>query len=83
MDDAYMNEKSNWSESNAFKVVAQEDFPQDANIIGSPAIQKHKADGSLKARIVPHGHMDHEKNLAYGCPYNFCRNTTLIHIISK
>jgi hypothetical protein len=62
MADAYMNEKSNWSESNAFKVVAQDDLPQDANIIGSHVIYKYKADGSLKARIVPHGHMDDEKS---------------------
>jgi hypothetical protein len=40
----------------------QADVPNRANIIGSHVIYKYKPDGSLKARIVPHGHMDHDKD---------------------
>jgi hypothetical protein len=54
--------KANWSESSAIKLVAQTDLLQGANVIGSHVIYKYKSGGSLKARIVPHGHMADEKS---------------------
>jgi hypothetical protein len=61
MAEAYLNEKNNWCETNAFKLVTQADLTLCANMIGSHVIYKYKPNGSLKARIVPHGHMDDEK----------------------
>jgi hypothetical protein len=61
MAEAYLKERQNWSEARAFRSIAQTDLPSGANVIGSHVIYKYKPDGSLKARIVPHGHMDDEK----------------------
>jgi Reverse transcriptase (RNA-dependent DNA polymerase) len=61
MADAYLKEKHNWLKATAYKVIDQADLPRHPNIIGSHVIYKYKPDGTLKARIVPHGHMDDDK----------------------
>jgi hypothetical protein len=43
-------------------LVKISEIPDDANIITSHVIYRYKTDGSLKARIVPHGHLDDEKS---------------------
>jgi Reverse transcriptase (RNA-dependent DNA polymerase) len=61
MADAYVKEKQNWLKASAYKVIDQANLPRYPNIIGSHVIYKYKPDGTLKARIVPHGHTDDEK----------------------
>jgi hypothetical protein len=61
MADAYLKERKNWSDAGTYQMVGQLDIPRNSNIIGSHVIYKYKSDGSLKARIVSHGHMDDEK----------------------
>jgi Reverse transcriptase (RNA-dependent DNA polymerase) len=61
MAESYLKEKQNWSDAEAFKLVTKAELPRGANVIGSHVIYKYNSNGSLKARIVPHGHMDDEK----------------------
>jgi anti-sigma28 factor (negative regulator of flagellin synthesis) len=41
MADAYVREKTNWSESQAYRLEKSLDVPQDAKIIGSHVIHKY------------------------------------------
>jgi Reverse transcriptase (RNA-dependent DNA polymerase) len=61
MAESYLQEKNNWVKAKAFNLVKIADVPVGANIISSHVVYKWKAEDSLKARIVPHGHRDDEK----------------------
>jgi hypothetical protein len=61
MAESYLQEKENWIRSKAFDLVKISDVPSGANIISSHVIYKWKSETTLKARIVPHGHRDEEK----------------------
>jgi hypothetical protein len=61
MAEAYLKEKENWLKASASKVFDQAKLPHCPNTIGSHVIYKYKPDGTLKARIVSHGHMDDDK----------------------
>lgn len=63
---AYVTEKSSWINNRAYTLVPKAEVPTAANIIGSHVIYKRKADGTAKARIVPWGHKDNEKELVRG-----------------
>lgn len=56
--------ESNWSD--AYETVVEKDVPREANIITSHVVYKVKTDEQgereLKARIVPHGNRDLEKD---------------------
>ena len=60
--EAYKKESSTWKSQNAFVSVKRDSVPKSANIIGSHVIYKRKPDGSAKARIVPWGHRDSDKD---------------------
>lgn len=59
--DAFSRELESWKENDAFIRVPYSSIPRDANIIGSHTIFKRKDDRSVKARIVPWGHRDNER----------------------
>ena len=61
-DDAYKREYENWLQLNAFEEIPRAQVPTTANIIGSHVIYKRKPDDSVKARIVPWGHRDSDKD---------------------
>jgi hypothetical protein len=63
MAESYILEKENWTIARAYSLVKQSKIPGKANVISSHVIYKWKAYGTLKARIVPHGHRDDEKGL--------------------
>lgn len=60
--DAYNREYRAWVTEDAFERVDRSSVPREANVIGSHALYKRKDDGSMKARIVPWGHRDEERN---------------------
>lgn len=59
---AYLDEKHNWEEKNAFIRINRNRLPPGSNLIGSHVIYKRKDNGKPKARIVPWGHRDTAKN---------------------
>ena len=61
MAESYLKEKENWIQSKAFNLVKISEVPLGANVISSHVIYKWKSADTLKARIVPHGHRDEEK----------------------
>lgn len=76
---AYQREKLNWQSQNAYELVARSSVPSGANIIGSHTIYLRKDDGTLKARIVPWGHRDSEKdNIRSDSP---CLNLEIFRIV--
>ena len=64
-DEAFKKEYESWVSMDAFEVVNKTQLPHDANTISSHTLFKWKDDGTpyrkLKARIVPHGNKDTEK----------------------
>eukprot|EP00171_Calliarthron_tuberculosum_P018277 IDg18277t1 len=50
-----------WVDKSAFKEVLRDSIPTGANVIGSHVIYRRKSTGLVKARIVPWGHRDVEK----------------------
>ena len=60
--EAYNKERSSWVANKAFKRIPRRSVPSDSNIVGSHIIYKRKPDGTPKARIVPWGHRDLEKD---------------------
>ena len=76
---AYRNERETWSSQGAMKVVSRSTIPITANIIGSHVIYRCKTNGAVKARIVPWGHRDLEKNvLRTGMP---CMNVDTFRLV--
>lgn len=63
---AFRVELGNWERRGAFTPVETKSVPRDANIIGSHSIFKRKLDGTAKARIVPWGHRDKDKDFIRG-----------------
>lgn len=63
---SYAKEKESWVSNNAYARVSRAEVPRCANIIGSHVVYRRKADGTPKARIVPWGHRDIEKNNVRG-----------------
>eukprot|EP00171_Calliarthron_tuberculosum_P004588 IDg4588t1 len=59
---AYAIELKNWKNNNAMKVVQRDTISKDENIIGSHVVYVRKDNGKTKARIVPWGHKDREKD---------------------
>lgn len=59
---SYEMERQNWTDKNAMKVINRTEVPQEANIIGSHVVCRRKQDGTLKARIVPWGNHDLQKD---------------------
>lgn len=59
---AYHQEKLAWVDNQAFQRINRNEVPIDANIIGSHVVYRRKIDGCPKARIVPWGHKDMDKN---------------------
>jgi hypothetical protein len=64
----------------AFNLVKIPDVPVGASIISSHVVYKWKAEDSLKARIVPHGHRDVEKQFL--CSNNVCRRFKVVFSIA-
>eukprot|EP00171_Calliarthron_tuberculosum_P023073 IDg23073t1 len=62
---SYAAERNNWDRMQAIQIVSRKDIPPDANLIGSHVIYKRKQDGRVKARIVPWGHKDAEKEFSW------------------
>jgi hypothetical protein len=60
MAESYIIEKENWTRARAYSLVKQSEIPAKANVISSHVIYKWKADGTLKARMVPHSHQNDE-----------------------
>ncbi len=63
---AFRKELEKWRKREAFTAVEENSVSMDANVIGSHAIYRRKLDGSAKARIVPWGHMDKDKDFIRG-----------------
>lgn len=59
---SYEREKESWTSNKAFTRVSQDEVPPGSNIVGSHVVYRRKLDGTPKARIVPWGHRDAEKN---------------------
>ena len=57
-DDAYQKEKTAWIDNGAMSIIRKDQIPQRAVVISSHVVYRFKNDGSLKARIVPHGNRD-------------------------
>lgn len=60
--EAYDREYTSWFKKDAFDRVERCSVPTDANIIGSHTVYRRKDDGSMKARILPWGHLHVERN---------------------
>lgn len=66
LDEAFESEhNSNWADS--YAEVVGSDVAHDANVVSSHVVYKIKTDEEgkrkLKARIVPHGNQDHDKDI--------------------
>lgn len=59
---AYNREYDSWVREEAFIRLNRDRVPDDANIIGSHTRYTRKADGTVKASIVPWGNMDEDRN---------------------
>eukprot|EP00171_Calliarthron_tuberculosum_P023568 IDg23568t1 len=59
---SYAKERNAWDVKEAIMVVERRSVNPNSNIIGSHVVYKRKPDGSVKARIVPWGHRDLEKD---------------------
>lgn len=59
-------ELENWENCGAFTPVGVKSGPRHANIIGSHTIFNSKLDSTAKARIVPWGHSDKNKDFIRG-----------------
>ena len=59
---AYSKEKKNWLDTDAIQIVPTNAIPHDSTTLSSHVVYKYKPNGSLKARIVPHGNKDPLKN---------------------
>jgi len=59
---SFAKERENWVSKSAFIPVAMHSTPKSANIIGSHVVYRRKPTGIVKARIVPWGHRDIEKD---------------------
>lgn len=60
--DSYNRERDSWTINHAFERVSRNAVSASSNIIGSHVVYRRKADGTPKARIVPWGHRDMEKD---------------------
>lgn len=59
----FSRELAEWGKLNAYRPVNKTDIShEDSSIIGSHIIYKRKLDGSSKARIVPWGQRDKDKD---------------------
>lgn len=63
---AFGKELSSWKHRNAFRRVRASEIAPTANIVGSHVVYRRKDDGSAKARIVPWGHRDKDKDFLRG-----------------
>lgn len=63
---AFQAELKKWQKRGAYTPVKAETVPKDANIVGSHVIYKRKLDLTPKARIVPWGHRDQDKDFLRG-----------------
>lgn len=59
---AYASEFNSWVAEDAFIRVERSSVRKDANVIGSHTVFHRKDDGRVKARIVPWGHRDLERD---------------------
>lgn len=66
MRSAFDTELAKWRERGAFTPVDASSVPKGSNIIGSHTVYKRKFDGTPKARIVPWGHRDKDKDFLRG-----------------
>eukprot|EP00171_Calliarthron_tuberculosum_P022319 IDg22319t1 len=77
--DAYAIERNVWEEKEAFKAIPKHLVDIDANIVGSHVVYKRKHTGKVKARIVPWGHRDADKdNLRSDSP---CMNPEVFRLV--
>eukprot|EP00171_Calliarthron_tuberculosum_P004598 IDg4598t1 len=60
--EAYNRERMVWDEKGAIEIVDRNSVHTNANVIGSHVVYKRKHTGVVKARIVPWGHRDLEKD---------------------
>ena len=63
---AFDAELAKWGKRKAYTPVHANTVPKQANIIGSHVIYKRKLDMTPKARIVPWGHRDKDKDYLRG-----------------
>lgn len=63
---SFAAELAKWRKRKAFTPVSASSVPKTENIIGSHVIYKRKLDMSPKARIVPWGHRDKDKDYLRG-----------------
>lgn len=76
---AFAQERNSWIKNKAYIRVDRSSVPSDANTIGSHIIYSRKDDGTPKARIVPWGHRDRERNdLGTDSP---CLNLEMFRIV--
>jgi hypothetical protein len=59
---AYMQERANWETNKAMTIVPKSKVPPWANVLKSSVIYRWKDESTLKARIVPDGRGDSEKD---------------------
>eukprot|EP00171_Calliarthron_tuberculosum_P004551 IDg4551t1 len=77
--ESYANERSMWTRMKAIMVIQRCDVPHSANIIGSHVVYRRKPSGKVKARIVPWGHRDSDKDfLRKDAP---CINPEILHLV--
>lgn len=59
---AFARELQSWIDIEAYVPVPIKEAPPGSNVIGSHTVFRRKDDGSVKARIVPWGHRDSERD---------------------
>lgn len=64
--ESYNKEKGSWIDAAAYERIDKSRIPSGSNIIGSHVVYKRKSDGTPKARIVPWGHRDADKDEVRG-----------------
>lgn len=66
-EEAFDKELKEWNNRGAYTAVDEDTLsPENLNIIGSHVVYKRKFDGTAKARIVPWGHRDKDKDYLRG-----------------